>query len=434
MATRKKKSTLSEQISSAQAEVSTWTPERKAAAGIREETPEIERAIKFDKLPEGVTKAIKDIQADGERFAKTMRQQYTRQIVDVIRDLIWVATERDKKNRVREFDAAIEAGQRVLIAHGSTPTDTVVGKPGIWCGRAEIFEGVVHSVNGEVSFNAKLTSLSSELEPHFATFEFARLDPADHALVKPGAVFHVTLEEYTGRATITMRRKVWKAEDVQAIKESAAELAATFQDTDTDPLGARTDTDAAILEGLKRKKPRHKDQVQKVANHQDQIRDLARVLVDATAEIEGQMGQVAAELSSASSLFATWWAMTEADHELMEERLPDDTLVVQFMGSGASCQVFAKDIRRMLAAIQKAIDCEVGLNMPFTWKERFEHLANLTIYCDYGDNESPGMQIGWGIMQRSKDDPPRIGYGPSVTKAIDASIVEWRQRRTGTGT
>lgn len=53
-------------------------------------------------------------------------------------------------------------------------------------------------------------------------------------------------------------------------------------------------------------------------------------------------------LETSLSLFACLWAMIEAERELVKEpRIDDDTPVLQFMGSGASCQVYAKDVRNI---------------------------------------------------------------------------------------
>lgn len=394
-----KKSTLAEQVASAQAEYDSWSPEKKAS--VRLQGPSAESAEETVILNRVLLSDPAELQ-----------------MASVLSDLLWAATERDRKNRIREFDLCVENAQKVLKRFSAEDLKSDAAK--IWCGRSALFEGTVHTV-GAQEFSATVKDMVGETEPHSITLAASQVAPEDRHHIVPGAVFFFTIEEYTGRATITFRRKTWKADEVKAVKESAAELAATFQDT--------ADSDGAILEGLQRKKPRHKDQVTKVASRKAQIAELSRVLVEAVTETEGTMGTVATELSAAASVFGTWWAMQEAEFELTEDRLPDSAVVLSYMGCGASTVVTAGQLRRMMAAIHKAIDAEVGLDMPFTWKERFEHLANLTLFCDYGDNESPGMQIGWGIMQRSKDDQKRIGYGPSVTKAVDASIVEWRQRR-----
>lgn len=59
-------------------------------------------------------------------------------------------------------------------------------------------------------------------------------------------------------------------------------------------------------------------------------------------------------LQMSLSLFSCWWAMVEADNELAgEPKIDDDTVILHFMGSGASCQVYAKDIRNIVKAYEK---------------------------------------------------------------------------------
>ena len=48
------------------------------------------------------------------------------------------------------------------------------------------------------------------------------------------------------------------------------------------------------------------------------------------------------------STFRTWWAMIEAGRELEGRPLNDFDVVLQYMGNGASCQVTAGQIRKML--------------------------------------------------------------------------------------
>ncbi|MES2729998.1 MAG: hypothetical protein V4621_07910 [Pseudomonadota bacterium] len=60
----------------------------------------------------------------------------------------------------------------------------------------------------------------------------------------------------------------------------------------------------------------------------------------------------------ASSPFATWWAMVEAQEELAGEIIKDEAICLTFMGSGASTTVTAGQIRKMLDAIYLCKDGE----------------------------------------------------------------------------
>lgn len=53
----------------------------------------------------------------------------------------------------------------------------------------------------------------------------------------------------------------------------------------------------------------------------------------------------------AAAPFATWWAMVEAQQELLGNAIPDKEIALHFMGSGASTSVTAGQIRAMLDAI-----------------------------------------------------------------------------------
>jgi len=45
-----------------------------------------------------------------------------------------------------------------------------------------------------------------------------------------------------------------------------------------------------------------------------------------------------------------WWVMIEAERELNgEDRIPDDAVILHFMGSGASHQVTAAQIRAAIS-------------------------------------------------------------------------------------
>ena len=63
-------------------------------------------------------------------------------------------------------------------------------------------------------------------------------------------------------------------------------------------------------------------------------------------------------LATAQSLFGTWWAMIEAQRECCDEPpIPDEAVVLHFMGSGASCQVYAKNIRDIINSFPKEGVC-----------------------------------------------------------------------------
>lgn len=50
------------------------------------------------------------------------------------------------------------------------------------------------------------------------------------------------------------------------------------------------------------------------------------------------------ERRSAASLLSCWWAMVQAQEEIAERPIPRDAVILHFMGSGASCMVFARDL------------------------------------------------------------------------------------------
>lgn len=56
------------------------------------------------------------------------------------------------------------------------------------------------------------------------------------------------------------------------------------------------------------------------------------------------------DLKTSLSLFSCWWAMIEAEREICgDSKIDDDAVILHFSGSGASCQVYAKDIRNIVA-------------------------------------------------------------------------------------
>lgn len=60
------------------------------------------------------------------------------------------------------------------------------------------------------------------------------------------------------------------------------------------------------------------------------------------------------ERLATAGLFTTWWAMIEAHQECAgKPPIDDGELILHFNGSGASCMVFAKDIRAACAIINQ---------------------------------------------------------------------------------
>ena len=55
-----------------------------------------------------------------------------------------------------------------------------------------------------------------------------------------------------------------------------------------------------------------------------------------------------------SSPLSMWWAMVEAQEELAGRAIKDETIVLHFVGSGASTSVTAGQIRKMLDSIYPA--------------------------------------------------------------------------------
>lgn len=55
--------------------------------------------------------------------------------------------------------------------------------------------------------------------------------------------------------------------------------------------------------------------------------------------------------------------------------------------------------------------------------ERYQWLANRVLYCDYGDNQAPGEQIGWGIRHDLRDGQ-QFMFGASIDAAVDAELAK----------
>jgi len=67
-----------------------------------------------------------------------------------------------------------------------------------------------------------------------------------------------------------------------------------------------------------------------------------------------------------------WWAMVQADAVLRKEPIADDSIVLHFMGSGASTSVTAKQMRELFATVE----------LPFPGRIRcFECGADLVTLC-----------------------------------------------------
>jgi hypothetical protein len=58
--------------------------------------------------------------------------------------------------------------------------------------------------------------------------------------------------------------------------------------------------------------------------------------------------KAAERLMEATASMAVWWTMVEAEKELVDGDVhPDDTVVLSYMGCGASTQVTAKELRQL---------------------------------------------------------------------------------------
>lgn len=60
------------------------------------------------------------------------------------------------------------------------------------------------------------------------------------------------------------------------------------------------------------------------------------------------------ERKATADLFTCWWGMIETQEECLDRPPIDDgALILHFTGSGASCMVFAKDIREVCRIIRE---------------------------------------------------------------------------------
>lgn len=62
---------------------------------------------------------------------------------------------------------------------------------------------------------------------------------------------------------------------------------------------------------------------------------------------------LAAQRNDGFASLSLWWTMIEAEAELVGETVADDAPILHFMGSGASHQVTAGEIRAALASRQE---------------------------------------------------------------------------------
>jgi hypothetical protein len=61
-------------------------------------------------------------------------------------------------------------------------------------------------------------------------------------------------------------------------------------------------------------------------------------------------------------------------------------------------------------------------------KAHLDWLVNAVLYCDYGDNQEPGEQIGWGVKYDLLDGK-QFMFGDSVAQAIDKAIDQARGKQ-----
>jgi hypothetical protein len=64
-----------------------------------------------------------------------------------------------------------------------------------------------------------------------------------------------------------------------------------------------------------------------------------------------QLRDAALALRKASSPLSVWWTMVEAQQELAEKPIEDKTVILHFMGSGASTMVTAGEFRSWMDAL-----------------------------------------------------------------------------------
>jgi len=93
-----------------------------------------------------------------------------------------------------------------------------------------------------------------------------------------------------------------------------------------------------------------KDRLRLIAQSPRKSPELQQLFLDAAGEIERLEHAQTGVRNSASSLMC-WWAMVQAQEEMLDEPIPDDAVILSFMGSGASTMVLAKDLRAIDTAI-----------------------------------------------------------------------------------
>lgn len=80
--------------------------------------------------------------------------------------------------------------------------------------------------------------------------------------------------------------------------------------------------------------------------------------------------------------FRAWWRMVEAQAEISDEAIPDEAIVLSFMGSAASTTVSAGNIRKMLTkaphASMTVTDADIGVAL-FAWcaKSRYSNIERM---------------------------------------------------------
>jgi hypothetical protein len=91
-----------------------------------------------------------------------------------------------------------------------------------------------------------------------------------------------------------------------------------------------------------------------------EVARLKSAAVDAARAIDGEIkccDMMRAEVARLRSIiyeanpFKCWWSMVDAEAELLGNTIADDYPVLTFMGSGASCNVTAGDIRNMCSPL-----------------------------------------------------------------------------------
>jgi hypothetical protein len=91
------------------------------------------------------------------------------------------------------------------------------------------------------------------------------------------------------------------------------------------------------------------------------------------------------------------------------------------MASGEGHLEFSPNMQAELIDVILTISAQANDAKAQEDATRLNWLANEVLYCDYGDNNMPGKQIGWGIRASRRNKEPFM-YGASIKEAIDAAI------------